>query len=66
MATNNPTHAELWRMAVDEGRQTVADESEVDDGLGMVDDAGDSGPDHSRVYCRPCFCGGGQDCEARA
>ena len=53
-------------MAVDEGRQTVADESEADDGLGMVDDAGDSGPDNSRVYCRPCFCGGGQDCEARA
>ena len=32
MTTNNPTHAELWRMAVDEGRQSAADESEANDG----------------------------------
>lgn len=66
MTTNNPTHAELWRRAVDESRQVAADESEDADGLELADDAGDSGPDNNRVYCRPCFCGGGPDCEARA
>lgn len=36
-----PTHADLWRMAIDEGRQRAAPEDqEAGDGLGMADEDG--------------------------
>lgn len=37
----HPTHADLWRMAIDEGRQCAApDDQELDD-VGQLDDGRD-------------------------